>query len=202
MTTPIAGTPQLPAPQDEIVTYHPVCDPSADYDYECDCPTCQPLSEPEAAEISEAYPLPSTLSDEDEPIADSGPKPDLQTSDRREIRPTAEPCVHGNGPFCRACEIDRFIAGRKARAATQPVTPSLAQCAVTSAEAAARNAEGASRYYAETLLHGYANGIVPHQATTLAQRAADLATLSASTMRQAMAAAAAENAQVETPPHQ
>lgn len=97
MTAATAGAP------DEIVTYHPVCDPSADYDYECDCPTCEPLSEQEATEIGEAYPLPPILSDEDEPIAVSIPEPDLHTGDHRDSRPRAKPCVHGKGPFCGAC---------------------------------------------------------------------------------------------------
>ena len=90
-------------------------------------------------------------------------------------------CAHGNGPFCGACQIDRFVAKRQDRTVAEPAPPSLAQRAVASAEAAARNAE--------TLPHGCANGIVPYQATTLAQTAADLAALSASTMRRAMAAA-------------
>ena len=59
--------------------------------------------------------------------------------------------------------------------------------------AATTIAEATSFHYAGTLPYGYANGIVPHQATTLAQCAADLAAMSASTMRRAMAAA--ENAQ-------
>ena len=78
----------------------------------------------------------------------------------------------------------------------------MAQRALIGAEAAARNAESASRHYAETLPHGCANGIVPNQATTLAQTFAELAALSATTMRRAMAAAAAENAQDEMPHHQ
>ena len=95
MTTSIAGTPQLPVPPDEIVTYHPVCDPSADYDYECDCPVCQPLSEPEATEMGKAYPLPPTLSDEDEPIAVSVPETDLHTWAAGIADPTPGPVSKG-----------------------------------------------------------------------------------------------------------
>ena len=78
----------------------------------------------------------------------------------------------------------------------------MAQRALIGAEAAARNAEATSRHYAETLPHGCANGIVPNQATTLAHTSAELAALIASTIRRAMAAAAAENAQDEMQHHQ
>ena len=91
MTAATAG------PTDEIVTYHPVCDPSADYDYECDCPVCQPLSEQDAAEIGEAYPLPPTLFDEGKPITDCGPESSLHTRNRRDSGPAAEPCAHRDG---------------------------------------------------------------------------------------------------------
>ena len=89
----------------------------------------------------------------------------------------------------------------QARAATEAAPSSLAERAITWAESAARNAESASIHYAETLPQGYANGIVPHQATTLAQYAADLATMSAATMRRAMAAAVSDNVQDDTPHH-
>ena len=77
---------------------------------------------------------------------------------------------------------------------TEPDPTSAAQRAIAAAETAAKEAADATRQFAETMPFGYANGIVPHRATRLANQAADMASHSATIMRRAMAVAEAESA--------
>lgn len=76
---------------------------------------------------------------------------------------------------------------------TEPETTSAAQRAIDAAETAAKEAAYATRQFAETLPFGYANGIVPHRATLLANQAADMASHSATIMRRAVEVAEAES---------
>lgn len=76
---------------------------------------------------------------------------------------------------------------------TEPEPTSAAQRAIEAAETAAKEAADATRQFAETLPFGYANGIVPHRATRLANQAADMASHSAAVMRRAIAIAEAES---------